>query len=261
MAQPDDASAQSWTRDFWRPGGGDAFLFYAVFGKLPPSFDVPAQKYRTRGLPSGVEVRHFSRSRNADYIAGLTEGYAWEELSERDPSLAAKVAAAEDCLVVAGTVSDPDSLRYLRDTIGFVTYLLDASGVALLDLQTWWWYSPSRWHEQIFDADVFDPYRHVVILISPQDDASGRFWFHTRGMRKFGRPDISVHDVAAHEQDTVARFCNALIAHQASGGIIGEEQRIRMTNPDWIGIAHHAGDVDDLNFNNVHIEVTPVPAA
>ena len=244
-----------WTRDLWRPGGGDAFLFYAVFGRMPQSFDVPAVKYRTAGLPQGVEVRHFSRSSNAKYIDGFTGGYAWEDLSKNAPALADRIMSAADCLVVAGTVEDPDSLKYLRDTLGLVTYLLDEGGVAVLDLQTSSWYSPSRWHELIFDGDTFDPYRHAVILISPQEDTAALSWFHTRGMRKFGRPDISIHDVAAPEHDAAANFCNALIAHQASGGIVDEGQPIRMTNPDWAGVAHHAGDVDDLDFNNVHIEI------
>jgi hypothetical protein len=254
-------SAQDWTRDLWRPGGGDAFLFYAVFGRMPQSFDIPVNEYRTSGLPSGIDVRHFSRSTNAEYIAGFTAGYAWKELSQSAPSLLAEISAASDCLIVAGTVEDPDSLSYLRDTIGLITYLLDESGVAVLDLQTWSWYSPSRWYDDMLEAGTFDPYRHVVILISPQENASGLSWFHTRGMRKFGRPDISVHDVAAHEHEAVGRLCNALIAHQAAGGIIGDGQRIRMTDPEWVGIAHNGGDFEDLDFNNVHIELRRVSAA
>lgn len=250
-----------WTRDFWRPGGGDAFLFYAVFGRIPQSFDVPVEKYGTRGLPPEVEVRHFTRSANSKYIDELTGGHAWEELSKNAPSLAGSIASAPDCLVVAGTVDDPDSLDYLRDTIAHVSFLVDQSGVAVLDLQTWCWYSPSRWHEQIFDRDTFEPHRHVVILVSPQEETPGLSWFHTRGMRKFGRPDISIHDVAVQEHDAAGRFCNALIAHQALGGIVDEDQPIRMTDPEWSGVAHHAGDVEDLDFNNVHIEITRPPAA
>lgn len=261
MSSSSSASAEGWTRELWRVGGGDAFLFYAVFGEVPQSFDVPAKKYRTSGLPPGVEVRHFNRSSNAGYLDGFAEGHAWEELSQSAPSLAAKVATASDCLVVAGTVEDPDSLSYLRDTIGLVTYLLDESGIAVLDLQTWSWYSPSRWHEEIFDDGTFDPHRHVVILVSPQEPKVDLSWFHTRGMRKFGRPDISIHDVAVHEHENAALFCNALIAHQARGGIIDEGQRIRMTEPSWVGIAHHAGDVEDLDFNNVHVEIARVSAA
>ncbi len=37
------------------------------------------------------------------------------------------------------------------------------------------------------------PRQHVVILTSEECSGDGRplTWFHTRGMRKFGRPDLS----------------------------------------------------------------------
>jgi hypothetical protein len=49
------ASAEDCRND-WRAGGGDAFLFCGVFAKLPQSFGVPAQRYRTVGLAAGIEI-------------------------------------------------------------------------------------------------------------------------------------------------------------------------------------------------------------
>jgi len=99
------------------------------------------------------------------------------------------------------------------------------------------------------------PRRHVVILYSPEE-ISGRKWFHTRGMRKFGRPDISVHDVKPEYGAGVIDLCNRLIELHADGGVVPEGQEIRMASLPSGAIAHHRGDLDDPDFNNVHIEIS-----
>jgi len=244
-----------WERSLWQPGGGDAFLFYAVFGTMPSAFEIDARRYRTSGLPEGVEVRHFSRQQKPAYVSHFTEGEAWDQVVTEQPALAQQILASPDLIVVAGAVKDPDSLSYLRNTIGVVTYILDHQGVAALDLQTMSWYSRDRWREWIFDSSTFVPYRHAVILVSQEDHDPALAWFHTRGMRKFGRPDISVHDVPSAENDVVAELCNRFSALQALGELVPEGQAVYMDELPWSGTIRHGGDMDDIDFNNVHIEV------
>jgi hypothetical protein len=59
---------------------------------------------------------------------------------------------------------------------------------------------------------------HVVILVSMGSD--GTEWIHTRGMRKFGRPDISVHKVEPQHKDAIIDLCNRFIELLAFGGIV-----------------------------------------
>ena len=81
-------------------------------------------------------------------------------------------------------------------------------------------------------------------------------WFHSRGMRKFGRPDLSVHNVPVEHQEAVIDVCNRFIQWQALGGIIEEGQEIRMKSLPSRMTCHHRGDLDDPDFNNVHVEIT-----
>ena len=73
-------------------------------------------------------------------------------------------------------------------------------------------------------------------------------------MLKFGRPDLSVHGVTADLRDAVIDLINRFIAFQAFGGIIEEGREIKMPSLPP-GICTHQGDMDDPDFNNVHVEI------
>jgi hypothetical protein len=74
-------------------------------------------------------------------------------------------------------------------------------------------------------------------------------------MRKFGRPDISVHRVTPEQQDGVIDLINRLILLQAEGGVVPEGQSVRMPSLPPGLTCHHAGRLDDPDFNNTHIEI------
>jgi hypothetical protein len=73
-------------------------------------------------------------------------------------------------------------------------------------------------------------------------------------MRKFGRPDLSIHAVPPSHRDAVIDLCNRFIELQALGGLIPEGQVIKMDSLPGM-TCHHGGDLDDPDFNNVHVEV------
>lgn len=163
------------------------------------------------------------------------------------------MAQAPACVRVQGTVADPPDLGYLRDTVGVVTALLDGGGVAVLDLPALRWWTPPPWHRNILGPAAPVPRHHVSILVS-EGDAAGTKWFHTRGMRKFGRPDVSVRDVPPEGREGVIDLCNRLIEMQAFGAIIPDGQPVRMRSlPPGVALRHGGSD-DDPDFSNVHVE-------
>jgi len=81
----------------------------------------------------------------------------------------------------------------------------------------------------------------------------GRLWIHTRGLRKFGRPDLSVRGVPREFSQPVVDLCNRFIRMQTLGGRIPEGQEIRMVSLPSGLICQHAGSLDDPDFNNVHM--------
>jgi hypothetical protein len=142
-------------------------------------------------------------------------------------------------------------LDYLRDTAGLITHFLDNGGLAVFDPQMRKWWPSCEWRIEIFSSLV--PLRHVVILISK--DENGSEWIHTRGLRKFGRPDISFPRVAAEFRDGAIDLCNRFIAFQVYGGVIMEGEAIKMKSLPSGFRCFHRGNLDDPSFNNFHVSI------
>jgi hypothetical protein len=245
----------NWERQHDQSGGGDPFLFYVVFGSVDLSTPFCRSTYRSSGAPDGIAVMSYGPDKHPDVPSSFRDGYVWDEFVASDPDCAAQVASCEHCIVFRGTPTDATTLNYLRDTVGLITYMLDRGGCAVYDPLMFRWWNPGEWKQEIFDPPDPAPRRHVVILASEEDDPSLK-WFHTRGMRKFGRPDISVHNVPNELEDGVIDLCTRLIEHQAFGLVVPDGQEVRMASLPAGGVFRRGGDVDDPDFNNVHLDVS-----
>lgn len=248
-----------WERPYFEPGGGDAALFYAVFGPVREPLNVRGGGYRCAGVPDGIELYCYTREDNQGVFDFTSEGYFGRALAEEVPADVFEAArSASECIVLTGTVDDPPDLDYLRDAVGLVTAMLDAGGVVAFDGMAFQWWTPDTWRALIFEEDGPVPHRHVTVMVSEDEQprrGADTVWYHTRGLRKFGRPDISVRHVRTGEQAAVEDLCKRFIGLQALGGIVPEGEEVRMAAlPPGI-TCHHAGDLDDPDFNNVHIEV------
>lgn len=257
--QGPDSSEQlaDWPRGFYRGPGGQPSLFHVVFGAFPQMPALSRQEYRSNGVFPGLQLSHYDRSNHPDVLDRFRQGYLWDELKRLEPGLAEAVQAAGECLILRGELEDQGDLNYLRDTVGLLTFLLDHGGVALYDPWMFHWWEPEEWKDRIFKPGEAVPRRHVVILISEEPEAPALTWFHSRGMRKFGRPDLSTHRVPPHYRDAVIDLLERFVEFQAFGGAIENGQEIRVkTLPNGM-ICNHAGHPDDPDFNNVHVEITP----
>ncbi len=244
----------TWERKHYVAGAAP-FLFYVVFGDINTQAALKRRVYRSEGIPEGLELQSYDADEQPDVLGGFRQGYLWEQLVAENEPLAAEIASARNCLVLQGSPADPTTLDYLRDTIGLLTFFLDQGGCTVYDPQMFQWWGAERWREVIFEPAAPLPKRHTVILVSEEKN-SGLSWFHTRGMRKFGRPDISVHNVEPHNRDAVVGLCNRFIEFQAFGGIVEEEQEIEVTSLPAAGRVHHKGHIEDPDFNNVHFEIS-----
>lgn len=250
----------SWERKYHAQYDGEAFLFYIAFGEIAHDRPLDSQKYRCDGIPAGFELMAYDTGRHGEFIGGFLQGYLWEQLIAENSSLARRIEDSPGCVVLRGGQKNPETLDYLRDCVGVLTYLLDNGACAIYDPQMFHWWSPEQWRERIFDPASPVPRRHVVILYSQEEQSPELLWVHTRGMRKFGRPDISVRRVGAAYRDAIIDLCERFIEYQAFGAVIREGYSVRMASLPPGGVAHHAGDVDDPDFNNVHVEfVWPEP--
>lgn len=248
-------SLPSWPRTHFEPGGGNPFLFYVVFGDINQSIPLSRTHYRVQSVPEKLDIMAYGPNSNPDAVHSFREGYLWENLVRSDNSFASIVADQKSCLVIRGTFSDAGNLDYLRDTIGLITYFLDYGGVAVYDPHMFEWWSPEKWRERIFDPAAAVPRHHVVILIS--EESNKNIWIHTRGLRKFGRPDISIRNIPGEWKEGAIDLCNRFIEFQAFGGLIAEGKEIKTSTFPTGYHCFHRGHLDDPDFNNVHVSIEP----
>src|SRR5262249_34457952 len=152
------------------------------------------------------------------------------------------------CVVLRAEVADPPTLDYFRDTIGVLTWLLDAGGVSIHDPQMLWLWSADEWRDEAFGPGEPLPGHHPTIIVSPEDGDT--FDYQTRGMRKYGRPDLSVRGVGPKWIDDIASLIERFVEYQALGGVIPEGEAVRVRGLPPGGICHHRGSHDDPQFNN-----------
>ena len=242
-----------WPRQHYVPGGKNPYLFYVVYGQVDTTKVLSRGTYRCNGIPDGIRVMTYDPATHPEVVASFRDGYLWDQLTASDPNFAANVGAQDSCLILTGEIMDPPTLNYLRDVIGFLTFCLDAGGVAIYDPQMLKWWTPSDWRSHVFDIGSPAPRHHAVILVS--EEADGTQWIHTRGMRKFGRPDLSIHKVAPQCRSAIIDLCNRFIELLAYGGIVPEGQEVRLSSlPDGMQ-CFRRGNEDDPDFNNEHIEI------
>jgi hypothetical protein len=241
-----------WERPSYRAGAQAPFIFLVAFGADPGAEPLSRSRFQCDGMPKGTDLQGYSVQEHPGYLEDLRSGYLWEAFNARDAALAARVAACESCIVLAGDVTDAMDLLYLRDMIGVGEWLFACGAAVIYDPQAFTWWSREDWHSGLFAAGEPQPHKHVQILHSDED---GGHWLHTRGLRLFGRPDISVRNVPESAFGGATTMVNRLIAYQALGGVIEDGLEVSLNGlPDGL-ICRPKGDLEDPDFNNFHVEI------
>ena len=205
--------------------------------------EVSLTKHNSAGLPSEL-IAQLLPNNAADW-----DGAMARLARESNPAAWQRALDAPQKLVIRGEISDPASLDYLRDVIGVVAASLECGGRVVFDPQILTAFGASEWRERFFE-DAFEPTKHAVILVTPGDDG---IWLHTRGMRLFGRPDLSCRNVRPDELDGLQSIFNGLIRMMAAGARIPDGQPVRAANSDEVLRCFNRGDLDDAEFNNAHL--------
>ena len=241
-----------WPRPHFDPGGGDPFLFYVIYGPVPQDSEILRSRFRCAGLPDGIDMVAYGPEQSAEVPASFLDGYLWDELNRTDKGFADAIAEQDECLVLRGNVPDPSDLNYFRDVVGLIEWLFSSGAVGVFDPAAFKWWKAGEWHDRAFETEAGAPHNHVTILQSETDEGD---WYHTRGMIKFGRPDLSVHCVTDARREFVVEMLDRFIEMQAFGALVPDGQEIRMAGAPEGMHCRHGGSYDDPDFNNVHIEI------
>ena len=250
---------EDWERPQYEAGGGDASVLFVVFGPKPEPLRVTSLAHRVVPMDLSLELEYqephvAAALLDSPFGATLLQGWEGEEPS---------VLTADGCMVMRAEVPDPKDLRYLRNCVGVATAILEAGGRAAANLQSLGMFTPEQWRGVIFAPDNPQPRLHVNVFHgeeargAPQGAGSEKgttLWLRSRGLRAFGRPDISIRHVPQEAMAAASDLCNRLIETQAYGGVIPD-------GPVEGMVAHTTGTLEDPDFNNVHIDLTWPPGA
>ena len=188
---------KSWPRPHFEAGGGDALMFFVVFGAFDLKKPFSNAKYRSDGPGEWLDVSHVLRAESPEVFTGYQSPPMWDFFTRDAPVTAAEAMKVPELVAVRAEITDPPTLDYFRDTIGVVTWLLDCGGVSLYDPLRLWLWSADEWRSEIFEPAEPQPQEHTVILISDDEGSGNTQWLHTRGLRQYGRPDLSVRGVGS----------------------------------------------------------------
>lgn len=253
-------SLKDWKRSYFKQAAEQNILYFVVYGPLIENFSFSGEDYRVHYMPEGLNISSFNAQEHEEQLNQFIQGIFADLLKKQHPELTKAVKEQEGCYIVQAAFPDTGTLNDYRCVIGIISYLLDIGSVAVFDLFGRCWYSAEEWQEKIFKPEEFSPFAHVQINISAEHNGSE--WIYTHGMRKFGRPDLSIHYVCEEEKNAVLEMMNRFIAFMAAGGIIDENQEVRMQDLPQGMLCHHAGSMDNPDFNNTHIEISwPDPDA
>lgn len=232
----------NWPRPYHQEYEQKPYLFYAAFA----DFGVEDIQY-SGSLARGLDVRLIE----ADYFRS---GFLWDQLCGHQPELAQEIAASRNAVVVQGDVESSLSLDYLHDVMEFLSYLVDLGACAIYDPQTLTWTGGKPFLRKVLEGQILNPFDHVVVLSSEEEN--GNQWLHTRGMIKFGRPDLSVHDVKPEEFDLCKKVFDRFINFLALGGVIEQGRPIALEGLNAeLKPGPVRGGTDDPDFNNFYIEL------
>lgn len=242
----------AWQRPHWQPSDEEILLQFYVFGKFD-AVRVPSADYGSPGLPSGMEAISHYHSALRQWEGYPLKGAMGRMFKADAPEAYQRAFDAPEVMVVRGTLKDSQATGYLRDTLGVLAGMLDIGGTAILDPQILSLLDADAWRRRYLIRNGAPIRNHLLIL---RDDGAkpDHSWIHTRGMRKFGRPDISIRQVPDRAVDRAGVLCEKLAEIEALGAHFTDGQALDIEGvPDGV-VAHLGGGLDDPQFNNTYVE-------
>jgi len=186
-----------WSRPFWKQTERTASLFYFVPGEPPiAGLELSRSRHHVEGFPEDLQLSAHERSDDPEWFAGFfaRPGLGFE-IDEAFGDRADEVRAADRGTVVRLEIPDSPELGYLRDSVGVVSAVLDQGGLGVLDLSAARWWSREQWLSRFVDRSALAVGDFLRIISSDDEQLHPGIWIHTRGMRKFARPDLQVKHV------------------------------------------------------------------
>jgi len=187
-------------------------------------------------------------------------------INESEAEIVSKTINATNALVISGSVINPaNGLDNYIEVIIMLEIILASytDCVSVFDLKTETLLNRNEWLKQVvanLSNDIFEISDHILTLKSHQEDEL--LWIRTSGMIKFGKPDLSIHNVEESEEEETMELINDLAAELIYNNSLPKNNEVVMLDgvPQSLFAAHNGSYYDEEFASNVHIELTQEPA-
>jgi hypothetical protein len=260
---------ESWSRPRWTPTGRAASLFFFIPGEPPTAgLQVSRSRHHFDGFPEELQITSHERAADREWFDGFfaRPGLGFS-LDEEFGEAATAVREAQRGSVVRGEFPDPSDLGYLRNSLAVVSAVLEQGGLAVLDLPTCRWWPPEKWLARFVTRSEFEVEDHILVVVSDDELNHPGLWMHTRGLRKFGRPDLQIRHVPGEwtEDNPLVQAGGGLLNHLAGnlcrGSAITDGQVMNVAGTRRRCTFRHTPDDtqgDRTHFGNDVLEIVDV---
>lgn len=221
--------------------GYSPYLFYAIFVNT-------IQKTESLCLFADMEIVLYEETTHPKELALFKQGALGRLLKNQSEQLYETVNACKQCIILRGNVKDDHQLLYLKQAMDVIS-MLSKQMIAVLDLLSLQWYDKESWNHLV--TKEFDLYDHVQILLSQEEGA----WLHTRGMLKFGRPDISILHVPKEKIHEMKLLVDQIIYYEALGAMVLKDSKFHTKLGTYVIHPIFYNDFENYDFNNAFIEM------
>lgn len=209
-----------WSRDRFTTGGGpgEIALIALSSSKLPDPLPISSAKH---GMPRGSEgataISLVARDRIEDpgwFDTQVVEPFVNLIAGDLGDQVAATARASSHAYVIEGTVADPEDLSHIQAAWALAKCVCEQGAEVVIDVYA------ARAH---LGTDVaalnpnrsFDVLHEVTLFFDEMGDGTLAAW--SLGLRKFGRPDMVVLDIAAEAATPTALLLRDVVSTLAAG--------------------------------------------
>jgi len=218
----------SWSRPHFVPGGGDAQVVLAVFTDTPVTgLTVSRSRHGVPDDAASIPARMDDLTRDqAPHLFNELDDAALLALASDEGLPTERLAASTRQVCIVITVPDPEDCLYLQLAWGFARALCDAVQVhGVLDRHARRWWSSER---LLAGSNLgLDPQRELSTLLLVDPDPRFGHVCHTRGLRKFGRPDLILPGLSVQHGSMAADVLHAIARPLVFGAALHPDQRVQ----------------------------------
>jgi hypothetical protein len=245
-----DLRVEPWQRPAHRPAGREAAVLLVAFtpGEVLTELNLAAVTPANAPVDA-LAVRLHRHEDNPEWMDAFRTG-PLRDLAARELPDLRPIDEATCCYSIQVRVPDPADLTHLQLAWAVAARVSRAGAVAVFDAFAHDWSLP----EQVAALDPhrpFDILREISVIAESEPTPGFGHPVHTRGMVKFGRPDL-IMGVPEDRIGDAASVLNQLATMLAEGHVLAAGHHLRINDEETLAVlpytpGSHIPDVQLIN--------------